>query len=87
MGFIGTLIAVGMAGAGVGMAVGASGGGDSKGPAAATPVDPTKAAEDAQAAQTRQRQILLATGGQTDMTGGSASILGSDTSKHTLLGG
>lgn len=49
--------------------------------------DSNKASSDASTAQTRQRQIMLASGGQTDFTGGTANLLGSDVSSETLLGG
>lgn len=56
-------------------------------PALPSPPDPNAAAGTADAAQTRQRQILLATGGQTDFTGGTGTLLGTDVQKQTLLGG
>lgn len=84
------LSAVLTAGVGVASAAGAFGGNknDSSGP----PPIPTlpnqnKAEIDAKATQTRQRQILLASGGQTDYTGGTGSLLDTDTTKATLLGG
>lgn len=88
-----TAVIVGSALAGAAGATAISGGfgGDKKSesglPAPPTLPDPTTAKDTAQAAQTRQRQILLATGGQTDYTEGSGAILGSDTTKQTLLGG
>lgn len=60
-----------------------------------TPKEPDKAAlpdqktADASATNTvaNQRQILLASGGQTDYTGGLGTLLGSDVAKSTLIGG
>ena len=55
--------------------------GGSKGadpPAAVAPPDPNKAAQDALDAQNKDRRALLASGGKTDLTGGSGMLLGSD---------
>lgn len=52
----------------------------------ATPsVDVAKATADE--AVTQQRRMLLASGGQTDFTGGSGSLLGGQVQSKTLLGG
>lgn len=60
---------------------------DSKKPASADLPDPNKAKTDAASTVANQRQILLASGGQTDYTGGLGILTGSDVSKTSLLGG
>lgn len=55
-------------------------------PSQGTLPDPNKAKADAQATQANQRKILLTSGGQTDYTGGTGVLTGSDVSKTTLLG-
>ncbi len=60
---------------------------DANKPAAITLPDPSSAKDEAAATLKRQRQILLATGGQTDYTGGSGMLIGTDIGKTTLLGG
>lgn len=72
--------------AGVGLAQSKKGGAAAPPPLPTAP-DPNAAQNNADAAQTRQRQILLATGGQTDYTSGTGTLLGSDIGKATLLGG
>lgn len=56
-------------------------------PASADLPDPNKAKADAGNTVANQRQILLASGGQTDYTGGLGILTGSDVSKTSLLGG
>ena len=48
--------------------------------------DPSKAADDALAAQTSQRRSLLASGGQTKYAGGESMLLGSDITTLNLGG-
>jgi hypothetical protein len=57
-----------------------------KAPGAAAAPDPNAAAAAAQAAQTDARKTFLASGGQTDFTGGLGILTGSDVSKSTLVG-
>ena len=47
-------------------------------PTAPAAPDPNKAAQDALDAQNKDRRALLASGGKTDLTGGSGMLLGSD---------
>lgn len=49
--------------------------------------DANKAKIDASNTVANQRQILLASGGQTDFTGGLGVLTGADVSKTTLVGG
>lgn len=53
------------------------------------PALPDQSKADASAANTvaNQRQVLLSAGGQTDYTGGTGILTGSDVTKTTLLGG
>lgn len=53
-----------------------------------TPTTPSQntAAQTATQAQTQQRQAALAAGGQTNVTGGSGIVLGSDVNSVTLVG-
>ena len=55
-------------------------------PAQAALPDPNAAAQTALDAQTAQRKALLASGGQTNVTGGGANILGSDIHSLNLTG-
>lgn len=81
-----TILAIAGAGAGVGSIISGMGS-TPKAPDQAALPDPNKAAVDAQATQANQRRILLTSGGQTDYTGGTGVLTGSDVSKTTLLGG
>lgn len=59
-----------------------------KSPSVTAPTAPTEtaAANTATAAQTQARQQALMAGGQTNVTGGSGIILGSDVHSVTLVG-
>ena len=63
------------------------GGGKVKSPDMPAAPSPTDAAETARQAQLKQRKMLLASGGATDVTHGSAAILGDDISSISLTGG
>lgn len=62
-------------------------GSKNKGPEQVALPDENKAKADASATVADQRRTLLASGGQTDYTGGTGILTGSDTTKTTLLGG
>lgn len=83
----GVLLAAGLAGFGIAEVVGGFGDSPSKPPD--QPALPNQNAADKTAANTvaDQRRALLATGGQTDYTGGSAVLTDKDVSKNVLLGG
>lgn len=81
-----TLIAVGAAGFGVAELAGGLGSAP-KPPATPALPNPQTAQTNAQDTVNQQRRLALLSGGQTDFTGGSASINSGDTNKQLLLGG
>lgn len=76
-----------VAGAGISQLISGFGSAPQGGPDPAALPNQDKAKMDAGNTVANQRQILLASGGQTDYTGGTGVLTGSDVSKTTLLGG
>lgn len=87
---MGLAIGIALAGAGIGAGAAQLFSGSQDSPNMPNPPalpDPNQASQDAAKKITNQREILLRSGGQTDYTGGTGVLTGTDVSKTTLLGG